>query len=63
MIKLNYNTVISEDNNYIVKCSGCIEGEHDELIAEICAVLNSFEEKFPDLFMEALDNFLKSKGV
>lgn len=62
MIKLDYSTVKVKDNDYQVKCSGCIEGEHDELVAEICAVLDSFEDKFPDLFMEALDNFLKRKG-
>ena len=62
MIKLKYNTVKTKDNDYEVLGSGLMEGNHDELIAEICAVLNSFEEKCPDLFMAALDNYLKTRG-
>lgn len=62
MIKLDYKGFKISNEEYIVKCEGRIEGKRGEIIMEMDAVLETFEDQAPKEFSEALDIFLTKRG-
>lgn len=63
MIKLDYEAIEVNKGEFTVKCKGKAGGQRKFLIMEIEAVLETFEEEMPDEFANALDIFLKDRGV
>lgn len=49
-------------NAYNVLTKIEIEGDNDELTAEIVAILDGFENKMPLHFIAALEHFLDKRG-
>lgn len=62
MIKLDYEAVKNTNDEYQVKCNGTYGGKRGELIMEIEAVLESFEDQMPKEFSNALEIFLSKRG-
>lgn len=62
MIKLDFEAIKIDKDEFALKCKGRVEGERKNLIMEIESVLETFENQMPDEFYEALDIYLKQRG-
>jgi hypothetical protein len=62
LIKLDFEVVQIDKDEFAVKCKGRAEGKRKNLIMEIESALETFEDQMPNEFCEALDIFLSKRG-